>query len=79
MNTPKIISQLRRQVIDRAAKAPAPVDPDATLDRALIVQAIKEGGSGRAAPPQPQVNLGRLTSQEYRQYVRENFGFDSGI
>jgi hypothetical protein len=79
MNTPKIISQLRRQVIDRAAKAPLPVDPDATLDRALIVQAIKEGGSGRAAPPQPQVNLGRLTAQEYRNYVRENFGFDSGI
>jgi hypothetical protein len=78
LNSETILRRARNEII-KGAWANKPIDPDATFDRNMVAAAIKEGGAGRAAPPQPQVKLGQLTSQEYRNYVRENFGFDSGI
>jgi hypothetical protein len=78
LNARDILRRAERDLIRRAEEHKA-IDVDASLDRAMIAQAIKEGGAGRAAPPQPEVRLGHLTTQEYRRHIKENFGFDSGI
>jgi hypothetical protein len=64
-----------RRAIDQIVKdAHRPrIDPDATADRLAIVAAMK-GASGKP-PPEPPVNLGRLTEGEFRKHTMERYGF----
>jgi hypothetical protein len=73
MNTPKIIAQLRRQVIDRAQKTPLPIDEDATAVRGEISQ-IMRGASRPSNYVEPPPNLGRMTDSEFREYLRKEHG-----
>jgi hypothetical protein len=74
------IRSVRNAILKKADSVKPPYDPIATEDRELVAQSIREGGSGRAKiPPEPPPNLGAMTSQEYRQYVRTNYGYDPGV
>jgi hypothetical protein len=77
MNTPKIMQQVRNEVVGRARKVPPMIDVEATQTRFDIAQAMRGASAKIQSEPPPQ--LGRLTSQEYRKFVRENYGFDAGI
>lgn len=48
-------------------------DPQATEDRAAVVQAVR--GASTPAPAEPPPQLGQMTDQELREYTRKNFGF----
>jgi hypothetical protein len=74
-----ILRKVRLDVINAAAKLPKPLDDEANAVRADIAHLMKEGGSGRERPPEPQVQLGGLDTQEYRRHVRETYGFDPNV
>lgn len=49
---------------------------EAEIDHAAISAAVRDaGGKIQSDPP---VRLGRLSDQEYRQHVRETYGYDPG-
>jgi hypothetical protein len=64
------------QALDRMHKeARRPrIDPDATADRLAVVQAMR-GASTNKLPPEPPVNLGRMTQGEFQKYTLEKYGF----
>jgi hypothetical protein len=74
MNAGKILDKAWRDVQRRAEKALPPIDPDVTATRMELAQIIRDGGSNRQAPPEPPVQLGRLTDSEYRQHLLEKYG-----
>ena len=49
------------------------VDPDVTADRLAVVQAMR-GASGKP-PPEPPLNLGRMTAGEFARHTMEKYGF----
>ena len=49
------------------------VDPDVTADRLAVVQAMR-GASGKP-PPEPPLNLGRMTAGEFARHAMEKYGF----
>jgi ribosomal protein L22 len=57
----------------REARKPR-LDPDATSDRFAVAQAVR-GASAKSAPPEPPVNLGRLSSGEFARHTMEKYGF----
>jgi hypothetical protein len=50
------------------------IDPDVTADRLAVVQAMR-GASTNKPPPEPPVNLGRLTAGEFARHTMERYGF----
>jgi hypothetical protein len=49
-------------------------EPESEVDHAAVALAVKN--SGGRAPPEPPPNLGRMSDSEYRQHVRDNYGYD---
>jgi hypothetical protein len=50
------------------------VDEEATVDHAAVAQAVRL--SGAKIPPSPPPNLGRMSNAEFRQHVRDSYGFE---
>ena len=57
----------------REARKPR-LDPDRTADRWAVAQAVR-GASTSTPPPDPPVNLGRLSEGEFRRHTMERYGF----
>ena len=65
---------IRRACVKMRKQAEAMPDPDATADRALVVDAITRGrASGQIEKPAP--DLSKMSDQEFRDYTEKNFGF----
>jgi hypothetical protein len=77
MNSRKILNDVWRDVVKRAKKAPPEIDIEATLDRDMIAQSIRDG-QGPAVIPQAPVRWGSLSAKEGREKVLRDFGFDPG-
>jgi len=71
----KMLNDARNEIRTRAGKLRPPIDEEATADRNAVAQAVRESGSGRAVPPEPPIQWGRLTENEFRNLTREKFGF----
>jgi hypothetical protein len=65
-----------RKAIDRMHKeARRPrIDLDATADHAAVAQAVRNASTNKM-PPEPPVNLGRLTAGQFAAYTLEKYGF----
>jgi len=63
-----VIRSAHNQIRKRADSVKAPYDPDVSATREEIAHLMKEGGSGRERPP---VQLGNLSDQEYRAYLKQ--------
>ena len=66
-----VLQQLHRTISDR-------IDRDATEDRELVVQAVR-GGATTSVPETPPPALGQMDNAGFRQHVRDQYGFDSGV
>jgi hypothetical protein len=73
-NSAAILRQAERAVIKRAQAVRPPIDPDASADRALVAQSVRSA-AGKVAPD-PMPNLGQLTDKQFREWGRQNVGFD---
>jgi hypothetical protein len=69
-----VIRSAQNTIRKRAESVKAAYDPDVSATRAEIEHLMKEGGSGRAPPPEPQVQLGKLSDKEYRDHLMEKYG-----
>jgi hypothetical protein len=74
MNAHKILNNAWRDVLKLAEKVKPPVDELATADREAVAFSIREGGSGRGMLPEPPVQLGNLSDNEFRKHLREKYG-----
>jgi hypothetical protein len=77
MNSRKILNDVWRDVVKRAKKAPPEIDIEATLDRDMIAQSIRDG-QGPAVIPEAPVRWGSLSAKEGREKVLRDYGFDPG-
>jgi hypothetical protein len=67
----------KNDVIKRANKTPPPVDIEATEIHEAISHSMRTA-RGRAAPDPPP-RFGAMSSQEFRNKVRDDYGFDPGV
>jgi hypothetical protein len=67
----QILASAESAVIKKV-RARAPVDPDATADRAAVYHAVR--GQSGPIPAEPPPDLANMTDQELRQYTKQ-FGF----
>jgi len=74
--SPAILRQCRNEILSEARKMKPPIDVEASLDRAAISQAIRDG----SAPiiPEAPIRWGNLSAREGRERVKRDFGFDPG-
>jgi hypothetical protein len=70
----QLIRNTRNAILKRADLAKPSIDLAATADREMVYAAIRDGGSGRAPPPEPEVSLGQLSDSEYRKHLMEKYG-----
>jgi hypothetical protein len=49
------------------------IDPEASLDSAVVAQAVRGGGKVDLSPPMP--SLSHMSDKEFDRFKRENFGF----
>lgn len=70
----RIRSQLGREFKKKFEKMP---DPSATEDRNAVVAAVR--GSSNKAPADTPTNYSRMSTAEYRNSIREQYGFDPGV
>ncbi len=47
---------------------------ESEIDHAAVAQAVRD--SGGKIPAEPPPNFGRMTDREFRQYTRDNFGYE---
>jgi hypothetical protein len=73
MNARAVIANAKRSVIKRA-EAHKVYDEDATLDRAAISQAIRDGQGPINIPERPP-NFGTMTDAEFKNFTRKHYGF----
>lgn len=55
----------------------ARVDPQATEDRAAVIQAVR--GASARQPEERPADYSNMSTQEYRQAIRKEYGFDPGV
>ena len=70
----KIASELGKEFAKRASKRP---DPNLTEDREVVAAAVR-GASTNRAPETPPPNFSQMSHNEYRNEVRQKYGFDPG-
>jgi hypothetical protein len=70
----QILRQAEREVIKRAQAVPRPIDAEATADKESVAAAVRSAGGKVAVEPPP--NLGQLTDRQFREWGRQNVGFD---
>jgi hypothetical protein len=70
----RIAKELGREFAKRASKKP---DANLTEDREVVAAAVR-GASTNKAPPSPPPNYTQMSHNEYRNKVREQYGFDPG-
>src|SRR5262249_2760877 len=73
MNSAEIIRRAKAAIIKTAKEHPA-YDDEATQTRLAVAAAVR----GASAPimPDPPPNFGRMTDQEFRNWKRENLGWE---
>lgn len=78
-SNPKVFGQIAKELgkslQKRFAKRP---DPGLTEDREAVVAAVR-GASTQRAPESAPPNFGKMSNVEYRNKVREEYGFDPGV
>src|SRR5262249_21751743 len=52
INSVPMLLRVTRE-IEKKAKDFRPIDPEASADKAMVAAAIRDGGSGKALPPEP--------------------------
>lgn len=62
--------------IERKAHERVIIDKEATADRAMVAQAVRD--SGRRLAPEPPIAWGQLDNHEYRREVKSRYGYDPG-
>jgi len=76
---PKAFQQISKQLGKEFAKRTArKTDPQATEDREAVAAAVR-GSSTNRAPESAPPDFSRMGSAEYRNAVREKYGFDPGV
>jgi hypothetical protein len=70
----RIRSQLGREFKKKFEKMP---DPAVTEDRNAVVAAVR--GSSNKAPADTPTNYSKMSTAEYRNSIREQYGFDPGV
>lgn len=70
----RISKELGKKFAQRVSKRP---DPQVTEDRNAVAAAVR-GASTNRAPETPAPNYSRMSNNEYRNKVREEYGFDPG-
>lgn len=70
----QIKSALGREFKKKWDKIP---DRAVTEDREAVAAAVR--GASTKASPEPPANLGGMSTAEYRQHVRQQYGFDPGV
>src|SRR5262249_7384781 len=78
LNSLPMLLRVTRE-IETKAKAFRPIDPLVSADREMVAAAIRDGGAGKAMPPDPPAQLGNMGKAEYRDHVRKSYGFDPGV
>jgi hypothetical protein len=73
-NSAAILRAARQEVIKRAERLRPPLDEAATADREAVAASVRSAG-GKVAP-EPPPNLGQLTDRQFREWGRQNVGFD---
>lgn len=71
----QIAKELGKSFAKRASKRP---DPALTEDREAVVAAVR-GASTHRAPESAPPSYGGLSNVEYRNEVRQRYGFDPGV
>jgi hypothetical protein len=74
MNARTMIANARRDVLSRAKKAPPEIDIEATLDRDMIAQSIRDG-QGPINIPEEKPNFGIMDDRTFRDYTKRHYGF----
>jgi len=76
---PKAFEQISKQLAKEFAKRTArKTDPQATEDREAVAAAVR-GSSTNRTPESAPPDFSRMGSAEYRNAVREKYGFDPGV
>ncbi len=76
---PKAFDQIAKELGKALAKkASKRADPALTEDREAVVAAVR-GASTQRAPDSPPPNFGKMSNVEYRNKVRDEYGFDPGV
>lgn len=70
----RIKSELGREFKKKFDKMP---DRNVTEDRAAVVAAVR--ASSTKAPPEQPANLGGMSNAEYRNHIRQQYGYDPGV
>jgi hypothetical protein len=76
---PQAMAQVERELVRAFHKsAMAVIDPALTEDRDAVAAAVR-GASRVGVPETPAPNLGRQSNNEFRQFVKDNYGYDPGV
>ena len=78
LNSDKIMRRVWNQIV-HTAKQHKPIDQEATEIHEAIYHAVRSGSSGGKAPPEVPQKMGGMTTNEYRKYVKDNWGFDPHV
>jgi hypothetical protein len=73
----QLIRTTRNTILKRADSVKPPYDPDASFDREMVAQAVRDG-RGELNPQPEKIEWGKLSGTEGRRKVQEEFGFDPG-
>jgi hypothetical protein len=73
-NSAAILRAARQEVIKRAERLRPPLDEAATADREAVAASVRSAG-GKVAP-EPPPNLSNMTDRQFREWGRQNVGFD---
>jgi hypothetical protein len=70
----RYLRQTLSRMHEEARRRPPPIDELATADRLAVAAAVR-GASASKPPPDPPVNLGRMTAGEFARHTMERYGF----
>jgi hypothetical protein len=73
LNSAAILSRVERSVLKSARGFPKAIDETATADRNMVAAAIRDGRQPTGYKPPPP-ELGKMSSQEYRKYLMDEYG-----
>lgn len=73
LNAKEILRRASVDVVNRAEKF-RPIDAEATAEYEAVAQAVRGAGGKVTAEPPP--DFGRMSDSEFRNYTRDNFGYE---